>query len=67
MCLSIDKQVISGLLGPFEHGLLGLKDEQWKNARTIVSPTFSTAKLKTVDIIVCYYLLFNVFLFRCTV
>ncbi|CAF1339543.1 unnamed protein product [Rotaria sordida] len=34
--------------GPFEHGLLALKDEQWKNARSIISPTFSTAKLKAM-------------------
>ena len=34
--------------GPFDHGLTRLQDEQWKNARSIVSPTFSTAKLKAV-------------------
>ena len=27
-----------------------MKNEQWKNARSIVSPTFSTAKLKAVNI-----------------
>jgi len=35
-------------MGPLEYGLTQLKDEQWKNARTIVSPTFSAAKLKAV-------------------
>jgi cytochrome P450 family 3 subfamily A len=38
----------TGAAGPFEHGLLMLKDEKWKNARSIVSPTFSTAKLKAM-------------------
>jgi hypothetical protein len=31
--------------------LTALKDEAWKNARSIVSPTFSTAKLKAVIIL----------------
>ncbi|CAF3448426.1 unnamed protein product [Rotaria socialis] len=39
---------IEGITGPFEHGLPVLKDEQWKNARSIVSPTFSSAKLKAM-------------------
>ncbi|CAF4082627.1 unnamed protein product [Adineta steineri] len=34
--------------GLFEHGLPVLKDEQWKSARSIVSPTFSSAKLKAM-------------------
>lgn len=42
-------QVIEALSGPFEHGLTALKDEAWKNARSIVSPTFSSAKLKAVS------------------
>ena len=33
-----------------------MKDEHWKNARAIVSPTFSTAKLKTVYHPFCFYL-----------
>lgn len=32
-----------------------LKDEQWKNVRSIVSPTFSTAKLKVVIISASHY------------
>ena len=35
-------------MGPLEHGLTQLKDEHWRNARSIVSPTFSAAKLKAV-------------------
>ncbi|CAF1217843.1 unnamed protein product [Adineta steineri] len=42
----INRRTIEGAAGPFEHGLTVLKDEQWKNARSIISPTFSTAKLK---------------------
>ena len=40
---------MEGAAGIMEHGLTALKDEQWKNARAIVSPTFSTAKLKGVN------------------
>jgi len=36
-----------------------LKDEQWKNARSIVSPTFSTAKLKAVNLFIQYHLFFD--------
>ncbi|CAF3226018.1 unnamed protein product [Rotaria socialis] len=42
------QKTIEGITGPFEHGLPVLKDEQWKNARSIVSPTFSSAKLKAM-------------------
>ncbi|CAF1093648.1 unnamed protein product [Adineta steineri] len=44
----VNRRVIEGGAGPFEHGLTMLKDEQWKNARSIVSPTFSVAKLKAM-------------------
>ncbi|CAF1207750.1 unnamed protein product [Adineta steineri] len=44
----INRRTIEGAAGPFEHGLTVLKDEQWENARSIVSPTFSTAKLKAM-------------------
>ncbi|CAF3607839.1 unnamed protein product [Rotaria socialis] len=44
----INRRVIENISGPLEHGLTVLKDEQWKNARSIVSPTFSTAKLKAM-------------------
>ncbi|CAF1688908.1 unnamed protein product [Rotaria sp. Silwood1] len=44
----INRRVVEGISGPLEHGLTRLKDEQWKNARSIVSPTFSTAKLKAM-------------------
>ncbi|CAF1188947.1 unnamed protein product [Adineta steineri] len=44
----INRRTIEGAAGPLEHGLTVLKDEQWKNARSIVSPTFSTAKLKAM-------------------
>ena len=40
---------MEGLSGPFDHGLTTLQDEQWKNARSIVSPTFSSAKLKAAS------------------
>jgi hypothetical protein len=46
--ISLLLQTIEGAAGILEHGLTALKDEQWKNARSIVSPTFSTAKLKSV-------------------
>jgi len=36
-----------------------LKDEKWKNARSIVSPTFSTAKLKAVNLYIQHYLCFH--------
>ncbi|CAF1286695.1 unnamed protein product [Adineta ricciae] len=44
----INRRAFEGISGPLEHGLLALKDELWKNARSIVSPTFSTAKLKAM-------------------
>ncbi|CAF1100675.1 unnamed protein product [Rotaria sp. Silwood1] len=44
----INRRIIQDISGPFEYGLTLLKDEQWKNARSIVSPTFSTAKLKAM-------------------
>ncbi|CAF1093630.1 unnamed protein product [Adineta steineri] len=44
----INRRSAEGLVGPLEHGLLSLKDDHWKNARAIVSPTFSTAKLKAM-------------------
>ncbi|CAF1572588.1 unnamed protein product [Rotaria sp. Silwood1] len=39
---------MEGVTGIMEHGLTGLKDEQWENARSIVSPVFSTTKLKAM-------------------
>ena len=36
-----------------------LKDEKWKNVRSIVSPTFSTAKLKAVNLSIQHYLFFD--------
>lgn len=42
----INRRTIDHVSGPLDYGLTVLKDEQWKNARSIVSPTFSTAKLK---------------------
>ncbi|CAF1077638.1 unnamed protein product [Rotaria sp. Silwood1] len=39
---------MEGVTDIMEHGLTGLKDEQWKNARSIVSPVFSTTKLKAM-------------------
>ena len=54
-------------MGPFEHGLTQLKDEQWKNVRAIVSPTFTTAKLKGVNFSFEHHLSLMISLFRCTV
>jgi cytochrome P450 len=48
-------QLLEGVLGPLEHGLTALKDEAWKNARSIVSPTFSSAKLKSVNVYTSNY------------
>ncbi|XP_012945993.1 cytochrome P450 3A16 [Aplysia californica] len=31
---------------PFSHALTQVKDEHWKNIRTVVSPTFNTVRLK---------------------
>ncbi|CAF1527484.1 unnamed protein product, partial [Adineta steineri] len=39
-------QVVENSSGPLDYGLPALKDDQWKNARAIVSPTFTAAKLK---------------------
>ncbi|CAF1403809.1 unnamed protein product [Adineta ricciae] len=44
----MNRRSVEGVLGPFDHGLTQLKDEHWKNARAIVSPTFSSAKLKAM-------------------
>ncbi|CAF1184514.1 unnamed protein product [Adineta ricciae] len=44
----VNRRIIEGAAGALEHGLTVLKDEQWKNARSIVSPAFSTAKLKAM-------------------
>ncbi|CAF1359364.1 unnamed protein product [Rotaria sordida] len=43
-----NRRILKGLTGPLEHGLTMLRDDAWKNARTIVSPTFSSAKLKAM-------------------
>ncbi|CAF3609800.1 unnamed protein product [Rotaria socialis] len=44
----INRRSMEGIGGPFEHALIALKDGEWKNVRSIVSPTFSTAKLKAM-------------------
>ncbi|CAF1403825.1 unnamed protein product [Adineta ricciae] len=44
----VNRRIIEGAAGALEHGLTVLKDEQWKNARSIVSPAFSSAKLKAM-------------------
>ncbi|CAF1252202.1 unnamed protein product [Rotaria magnacalcarata] len=44
----INRRSMEGIGGPLEHALIALKDEEWKNARSIVSPTFSSAKLKAM-------------------
>ncbi|CAM4949874.1 unnamed protein product [Rotaria socialis] len=44
----INRRGMEGIGGPLEHSLIALKDEEWKNARSIVSPTFSSAKLKAM-------------------
>lgn len=44
----VNRRSVEGVMGPLEHGLTQLKNEQWKNARTIVSPAFSAAKLKAM-------------------
>jgi len=53
--------------GPFEHSLTVLKDEPWKNARSIVSPTFSTAKLKAVINFILKLFIIIIFLLRCLI
>jgi hypothetical protein len=58
---------MEGATGIMEHGLTALKDEQWKNARSIVSPTFSIAKLKAVNVLFRNYLFLIIVPFRCTV
>jgi hypothetical protein len=58
---------MEGATGIMEHGLTELKDEQWKNARSIVSPTFSTAKLKAVNLSIQHYIFFIIASFRCVV
>ncbi|CAF1466073.1 unnamed protein product [Adineta steineri] len=45
----INRRPVEGLTGPIKHGLSIMKDDKWKNARAIVSPAFSTAKLKTLS------------------
>ncbi|CAF3964027.1 unnamed protein product [Rotaria sordida] len=44
----INRRNMDGVTGIMEYGLTGLRDEQWKNARSIVSPVFSTTKLKAM-------------------
>ncbi|UJR23765.1 hypothetical protein I4U23_026742 [Adineta vaga] len=44
----INRRTMDGVTGILDYGLTALKDEHWKNARSIVSPTFSSAKLKTM-------------------
>jgi hypothetical protein len=36
------------IIDPFKNFLFILKDEAWKNARAIVTTTFTTGKLKNV-------------------
>ncbi|CAF3836758.1 unnamed protein product [Rotaria sp. Silwood1] len=45
---NVMRKSMEGVTGIMEYGLTGLKYEQWKNARSIVSPVFSTTKLKAM-------------------
>ncbi|CAF1289098.1 unnamed protein product [Rotaria magnacalcarata] len=56
----INRRSIEGVAGPFDHGLTVLKDDQWKNARSIVSPTFSSAKLKAMYTLMNETKIFNI-------
>lgn len=42
-------QSTKGLTKPMSDSLIMLKDEQWKRVRSILTPTFSAAKMKEVS------------------
>ncbi|XP_072916753.1 cytochrome P450 3A30-like [Hemitrygon akajei] len=44
-----------GLNGPFKESVLIIHDERWKTVRSILSPTFSSGKLKEMHSIICHY------------
>ncbi|XP_033752177.1 cytochrome P450 3A2-like [Pecten maximus] len=41
-----DRRTIEGFNGDMEHGILFRKGQQWKQNRSIISPTFSSGKLR---------------------
>ncbi|CAF0920447.1 unnamed protein product [Didymodactylos carnosus] len=41
-----DRRVGGNTLGPLEHGIINAKGDQWKSARALITPTFTTSKLK---------------------
>ena len=45
----VNKRVFEGLfIEPFDKWLLNIKDDEWKNVRSIVSTAFTSGKLKQV-------------------
>ncbi|CAF1403819.1 unnamed protein product [Adineta ricciae] len=44
----MNRRPFDGAAGILEHSLIALKDEHWKSVRSIISPAFSTAKLKSI-------------------
>ncbi|XP_072124800.1 cytochrome P450 3A30-like isoform X1 [Mobula birostris] len=44
-----------GLNGPFKESILVIQDERWKTVRSILSPTFSSGRLKEMHPIICHY------------
>lgn len=42
-------QATRGITKPMSDSLIMLRDEQWKRVRSILTPTFSAAKMKEVS------------------
>ncbi|XP_060066281.1 cytochrome P450 3A2-like [Ylistrum balloti] len=41
-----DRLVFDGFSGDFDHSIINIKGEHWKHERSIITPTFSSGKLK---------------------
>ncbi|XP_033752139.1 bifunctional protein STORR-like [Pecten maximus] len=42
----VDRRTLGGLSGDLEHGLTNVKGAHWKHNRSIITPTFSSGKLR---------------------